>query len=213
MGEPAPRLIARRGLRRRCRTRTAPTSSDAQPVSRLGPLHDARRGGGVTAPDASSERALAALVADEAMLLDAGRFDDWLALWHDEARYWVPLRRRRAARRRARPQSLADEDREAAAAARRAPAPPARAFAEAAAVACQHVLQLSRVEHPRRRRFGDPLAHAVPLCRGAGRARADARRPRAPPPRCARQLAGRSARSASTFSDASRPLPAVQLFV
>jgi 3-phenylpropionate/cinnamic acid dioxygenase small subunit len=30
-------------------------------------------------------------VVAEAALLDAGRFDDWLALFADDGRYWVPL--------------------------------------------------------------------------------------------------------------------------
>ena len=34
---------------------------------------------------------LADFVAGEAALLDAGRFDDWLALFADDGRYWVPL--------------------------------------------------------------------------------------------------------------------------
>ena len=31
------------------------------------------------------------LVVTEAALLDAGRLDEWLALFSDDARYWVPL--------------------------------------------------------------------------------------------------------------------------
>ena len=41
--------------------------------------------------DAALERDLADVVATEAMLLDAGRFDEWLALFTDDGRYWVPL--------------------------------------------------------------------------------------------------------------------------
>ena len=42
-------------------------------------------------------------------LLDAGRFDDWLALFADDGRYWVPLQ---GARRPIRSHnSLAYEDR------------------------------------------------------------------------------------------------------
>lgn len=33
--------------------------------------------------------------ADEAALLDERRLDEWLALWHSEARYWAPTRRNR----------------------------------------------------------------------------------------------------------------------
>jgi 3-phenylpropionate/cinnamic acid dioxygenase small subunit len=31
--------------------------------------------------------------AEEAALLDERRLDEWLALWHPEARYWAPTRR------------------------------------------------------------------------------------------------------------------------
>ena len=41
--------------------------------------------------DPALERALADVVAKEAALLDAGRFDDWLTLYADDGRYWVPL--------------------------------------------------------------------------------------------------------------------------
>jgi 3-phenylpropionate/cinnamic acid dioxygenase small subunit len=41
--------------------------------------------------DAALERELVDFVAHEAALLDAGRFDDWLALFADDGRYWVPL--------------------------------------------------------------------------------------------------------------------------
>ena len=53
---------------------------------------------------------LADFVAEEAALLDAGRFDEWLALYTIEGRYWVPL----AGAAQADPhshQSLAFEDR------------------------------------------------------------------------------------------------------
>ena len=41
--------------------------------------------------DAALERELADLVVHEAALLDAGRHDEWLALFADDGRYWVPL--------------------------------------------------------------------------------------------------------------------------
>ena len=41
--------------------------------------------------DAALERELADFVAMEAALLDAGRHDEWLALFADDGRYWVPL--------------------------------------------------------------------------------------------------------------------------
>jgi 3-phenylpropionate/cinnamic acid dioxygenase small subunit len=41
--------------------------------------------------DVALERELADVVVGEAALLDAGRYDDWLALFADDGRYWVPL--------------------------------------------------------------------------------------------------------------------------
>jgi len=41
--------------------------------------------------------ALCDFVAAEAALLDDGRFDDWLALFAEDGRYWVPLRGARQA--------------------------------------------------------------------------------------------------------------------
>ena len=41
--------------------------------------------------DAALERTLGDVVAMEAALLDAGRFDEWLALYTEDGRYWVPL--------------------------------------------------------------------------------------------------------------------------
>lgn len=40
---------------------------------------------------ADLERELADFVAAEAALLDAGCYDEWLALFADDGRYWVPL--------------------------------------------------------------------------------------------------------------------------
>ena len=40
---------------------------------------------------ALTRRTQSTFVAREAALLDAGRFDDWLALFADDGRYWVPL--------------------------------------------------------------------------------------------------------------------------
>jgi 3-phenylpropionate/cinnamic acid dioxygenase small subunit len=41
--------------------------------------------------NAALERELADFVAAEAALLDAGRHDEWLALFAEDGRYWVPL--------------------------------------------------------------------------------------------------------------------------
>lgn len=50
------------------------------------------------------------LVVTEAALLDAGRFDEWLALFDEDGRYWVPLQGARQADP-ASHNSLAYEDR------------------------------------------------------------------------------------------------------
>ena len=42
--------------------------------------------------DIISERELQAFIYHEAHLLDERRFDEWLALFTDDGRYWVPLR-------------------------------------------------------------------------------------------------------------------------
>lgn len=41
--------------------------------------------------DAVTERQLIDFVVQEVRLLDAGRLEEWLALFADEGRYWVPL--------------------------------------------------------------------------------------------------------------------------
>jgi 3-phenylpropionate/cinnamic acid dioxygenase small subunit len=41
--------------------------------------------------DATTERELFDFVAHEARLIDARRFDEWLSLFADNGRYWVPL--------------------------------------------------------------------------------------------------------------------------
>jgi 3-phenylpropionate/cinnamic acid dioxygenase small subunit len=162
----------------------------------------------VTTADATHERALAALVADEAMLLDAGRFDDWLALWDDEARYWVPLAG--AAQPDDAPgQSLADEDRELLqlrVARLRHP----RAHSLKPRVACQHVLQVPRVEQADERAATLVTAFLYVETQGAhtlmlaGRARH----------RLVRTAAGWRIREKRVdLLDAARPLPALQLFV
>ncbi len=60
--------------------------------------------------DASLERELADFVAAEAALLDAGRHDEWLALFAEDGRYWVPLQGARQADPFSH-QSIAYEDR------------------------------------------------------------------------------------------------------
>lgn len=60
--------------------------------------------------DVPTPERLARFVVDEARLLNAGDFEAWLALFHEEGRYWVPLA---GAQQAESPlaASLADEDR------------------------------------------------------------------------------------------------------
>ncbi|HSW06566.1 aromatic-ring-hydroxylating dioxygenase subunit beta [Aquabacterium sp.] len=60
--------------------------------------------------DTTTERELFDFIAQEARLIDARRFDEWLALFADEGRYWVPLRGSEQAEGAAH-NALADEDR------------------------------------------------------------------------------------------------------
>jgi len=43
------------------------------------------------APDQISEADLARFIAHESQLLDESRFDQWLALFCDDAHYWLPM--------------------------------------------------------------------------------------------------------------------------
>ncbi len=99
---------------------------------------------GGRAPDVALERTLDAFVAAEAALLDAGRYDDWLALFTDDGRYWVPLQ----GARQADPvghNSLAYED-PLLLALRVARLKNPRAHSQHPPSRCQHVLQRSLVE-------------------------------------------------------------------
>jgi 3-phenylpropionate/cinnamic acid dioxygenase small subunit len=157
--------------------------------------------------DPALERALVALVEHEAELLDAGRWADWLALWDDVARYWVPLAG--AAQPDDVPgQALADDDRLLLQLRVERLQHP-RAHSLKPRVACQHVLQRPRVVAA----AGDAAtlstaflyiesqgAHDVTL---AGRARH----------RLVRREAGwRIREKRIDLLNASRPLPAIQLF-
>ena len=69
-------------------------TNSASATSALATVAPTGRGSSSTAAaliDPALERALADVVAKEAALLDAGRFDDWLTLYADDGRYWVPL--------------------------------------------------------------------------------------------------------------------------
>lgn len=90
------------------------------------------------------QRELEDFVAAEAALLDAGRYDEWLALFAEDGRYWVPL----LGARQADPHghnSLAYEDRLLLALrVERLKSP--RAHSQHPRSSCQHVLQRPRVE-------------------------------------------------------------------
>lgn len=84
-------------------------------------------------------------VAAEAALLDAGRFDDWLALFAEDGHYWVPLQGAAQADPFSH-NSIAYEDRLLLQLRIERLKNP-RAHSQHPASHCQHVLQLSRIEH------------------------------------------------------------------
>ena len=96
----------------------------------------------MTAFDANTA---ADFVAMEAALLDAGRFDDWLALFSDDGRYWVPLLGARQADAQSH-NSIAFEDR-LLLQLRIDRLKNPRAHSQHPRSQCQHVLQRSTVEH------------------------------------------------------------------
>lgn len=83
------------------------------------------------------------LVAHEARLIDEQRFDEWLALFAEECRYWVPLAGAAQAEGDAY-NSLADEDRLLLALRVRRLKNP-KAHSQHPRSRCQHVLQPSQV--------------------------------------------------------------------
>ena len=89
--------------------------------------------------------ALVAFVVDEARLLDEARYDEWLALFAEDAHYWVPLHG--AAQRDAhQAASIAYEDRLLLSLRiERLKSP--RAHSQQPRSRSQHVLQTPRVEH------------------------------------------------------------------
>lgn len=83
-------------------------------------------------------------VAAEAALLDAGRFDDWLALFAEDGHYWVPLQGAAQADPHSH-NSIAYEDRLLLQLRIERLKNP-RAHSQHPASRCQHVLQRSRIE-------------------------------------------------------------------
>lgn len=85
------------------------------------------------------------LIAHEAQLLDGRRLDEWLALFTDDGRYWVPLQGA-AQDEGAAHNALADEDRLLLQLrVERLKSP--RAHSQRPPSRCQHVLQASVVTH------------------------------------------------------------------
>lgn len=93
--------------------------------------------------DATTERQLSDLIVHEAALIDGRRFDEWLALFADDCRYWIPLRG--DAQSESEPHnSLADEDKLLLSLrVERLKSP--RAHSQHPPSRCQHVLQQPRV--------------------------------------------------------------------
>ncbi|MEJ8850426.1 aromatic-ring-hydroxylating dioxygenase subunit beta [Variovorax rhizosphaerae] len=90
------------------------------------------------------ENALCRFVADEANLLDERRFDEWLDLFADDGRYWVPLLGRMQADPHSH-NSLAYEDKLLLRLRIERLKDP-RAHSQHPPSHCQHVLQAARVE-------------------------------------------------------------------
>ena len=160
---------------------------------------------------AFTETALCDFVADEAALLDDGRFDEWLALFADDGRYWVP----QLGARQVDPlshQSLAFEDRLLLKLRVERMKNP-RAHSLQPPSCCQHVLQRPRVENIDS--AGGTAALRTPFIyvetRGerqltlAGRYRHELAR--------AADGAIRIRLKRVDLLDAEQPLPAIQLFI
>jgi 3-phenylpropionate/cinnamic acid dioxygenase small subunit len=94
--------------------------------------------------DPALEHELADFIAAEAALLDAARYDEWLALYTDDGRYWVPLQGARQADPVSH-NSLAYEDRMLLALRIERLKNP-RAHSQHPPSRCQHVLQRSAVD-------------------------------------------------------------------
>ncbi|MDQ2927084.1 MAG: nuclear transport factor 2 family protein [Pseudomonadota bacterium] len=103
--------------------------------------------------EAGLERELADVVVAEAALLDAGRHDEWLALFVDDSHYWVPLQGARQADPFSH-HSIAYEDRLLLTLRVERLKNP-RAHSQHPKSSCQHVLQRSVVE----RHDGDAGTH------------------------------------------------------
>ena len=160
-------------------------------------------------PDAALEREAADFVVREARLLDERRWDEWLALFSDDGRYWVPLAGSAQAEGDAH-NALADEDRLLLALRIERLKNP-RAHSQRPPSRCQHVLQASRIQRAEAGTFElrtpflyvESQGEREPLLL-AGTARHT----------LVRDAAGALKMRCKRVDllDAGRPLPAVQLF-
>src|SRR6056297_2160807 len=104
MGQhPAP-VRRGRGHEHRSGAERHDRTPDAQPIPRMGPVHDRDAAGRGRPPGNDGNRGatggemsfpakadLVDFVYDEARMLDEGRFAEWLTLWLPEGHYWMPL--------------------------------------------------------------------------------------------------------------------------
>src|SRR5689334_12303192 len=147
------------------------------------------------------------LVVHEARLLDERRYDEWLALFADDGRYWVPLQG--AAQEEGAPHNaLADEDR-LLLQLRIARLKNPRAHSQHPASRCQHVLQAATVtlQEPERCELRTPFVYIE--SRGERQLRLAGT--------CSHRLVKvggewRTRLKRVDLLDAGTPLPAIQLF-
>src|SRR5207302_980898 len=97
--QPAPRPPRRRARAAGAGRERHQRDPDAQPVPGVGSLHGARASRGCCmnakvgadgmgeVVEVALERELAGVVANEAALIDAARWEEWLDLWSDGARH------------------------------------------------------------------------------------------------------------------------------
>lgn len=95
--------------------------------------------------NAATERELSDFIAREARLIDARRFDEWLTLFADNGRYWVPLQGDAQVEGAAH-NALADEDRLLLSLRIERLKNP-RAHSQHPPSRCQHILQRSMLVH------------------------------------------------------------------
>ena len=160
---------------------------------------------------AATARALIDFVVREARLLDEKRYDEWNALFTDDALYWVPLVPDQ-------PDGLNHtshlyEDkllRELRIERLKSP----RAFSQQPPSRCHHLLQTPTVEDDRRRAGNRyRAAHASSTTPSRRATSCSSRRHRLPPPGCGASGALRMTLKRVDLLNCDAALPAVQLFI